>query len=159
LRSSASATDLQATVTEVRPGATEEEYITSGFLNTTDRALGAGTTTLDPVPTYLKADHRSLRAGRYTLVRIPIDPIGHVFRAGTRLRVVLSAPGGDRPAWAFAAPSTGGKVLDTVGLGAVAASSLVVNVVSGVPAPAALPMCGSLRGEPCRAYAPLGNQG
>jgi hypothetical protein len=30
--------------------------------------------------------------------------------------------------------------------------------VHGVVAPAALPACGALRGEPCRAYSPLGNQ-
>jgi hypothetical protein len=40
----------------------------------------------------------------------------------------------------------------------VAASALVVNVVSGVSATATLPACNSLRGEPCRAYVAEGNQ-
>jgi hypothetical protein len=43
-------------------------------------------------------------------------------------------------------------------LGAAAGSSLVVNMVSGVQAPAAMPVCGALRGEPCRPYKALGNQ-
>ncbi|MGH9045826.1 MAG: CocE/NonD family hydrolase C-terminal non-catalytic domain-containing protein, partial [Acidimicrobiales bacterium] len=158
LKSSAPVTDLQATVTEVRPGDREEEYVTSGFLDSADRTLGASSSELDPVPTYLGSQRRPLPRGRYTLVRIPIDPIGHVFRAGTRLRIVISAPGGDRPSWAFLTPNTADRVLDTVALGGVAGSSLVVNVVPGVAAPAAMPACGALRGEPCRPYRPLGNQ-
>ena len=45
----------------------------------------------------------------------------------------------------------------TVGLGGAAASALMVNVVPGVAATATLPTCGTLRGEPCRAYVPEGN--
>jgi len=158
LKSSALVTDLQVTVTEVRPGDTEEEYVTSGFLRSSNRTMAAGTAELDPVPTYLGKDLQALPRGRYTLVRIPIDPIGHVFRAGTRLRIVISAPGGDRPSWSFQTPKTDNKVLDTVALGPAVGSSLVVNTVFGVEAPAAMPACGALRGEPCRPYAALGNQ-
>jgi hypothetical protein len=159
LRSSARVTDLQVTVTEVRPGYTEEEYVTSGFLRSSNRTLAVGSTALDPVPTYLGADRRALPAGRYTLVRIPVDPIAHVFRVGTRLRIVISAPGGDRPSWEFATPKTDDRVTDTVAMGPGLASSLVVNTVPGVQAPAALPVCGALRGEPCRPYAAMANQG
>ena len=159
LRSTASVTDLQVTVTEVRPGATQEEYVTSGFLRSSDRTLSGGSTVLDPVPTYLKADRRSLPHGRFTLVRIPVDPIAHTFRAGTRLRIVVSAPGGDRPSWTFDTPATHGGVVDTVALGGTSGSSLVVNEVAGVVPSSTAPACGALRGEPCRAYAPLGNQG
>jgi len=45
-----------------------------------------------------------------------------------------------------------------LGLGGLAASSLVVNVVTGVTATTTLPACGALRGEPCRAYQALNNQ-
>ena len=159
LRSTAPVTDLQVTVTEVRPGETQEEYVTSGFLRSSDRTLSAASTVLDPVPTYLTADRRSLPRGRFTLVRIPVDPIAHTFRAGTRLRIVISAPGGDRPSWTFDTPATHGAVVDTVALGGTQGSSLVVNEVGGVVPSSALPACGALRGEPCRAYAPLGNQG
>jgi hypothetical protein len=159
LKSSAPVTDLQVTVTEVRPGETQEEYVTSGFLRSSNRTLSAGSTPLDPVPTYLTADRSALPAGRFTLVRVPIDPIAHTFRAGTRLRIVLSAPGGDRPSWVFDTPATHGKVLDTVALGGPQGSSLVVNEVGGVVPTSGIPVCGALRGEPCRAYTPLGNQG
>jgi len=35
---------------------------------------------------------------------------------------------------------------------------LVVDEVGGVVPTATLPACGALRGEPCRAYVPAGNQ-
>ena len=158
LRSTAPDTDLQVTVTEVRPGETQEEYVTSGFLRAGYRTLSASSTVLDPVPDYLKSDRANLPAGRYTLVRIPIDPIAHTFRAGTRLRIVISAPGGDRPSWAFDTPATHGSVTDTLSLGGATASSLVVNVVHGVDPTTAMPACGALRGEPCRPYSKMANQ-
>ncbi len=158
LESTARVSDLQVTVTEVQPGETEEEYITSGFLRSSNRTLSAVSTILDPVPTYLASDRRNLPRGRFDLVRIPIDPIAHTFRAGTRLRIVISAPGGDRPSWTFDTPATNNSVIDTVGLGGVDGSSLVVNEVHGVVPNTTLPTCGALRGEPCRAYSRLGNQ-
>jgi hypothetical protein len=158
LKSTAPVTDLQVTVTEVRPGETQEEYITSGFLRSSNRTLTAASTALDPVPTYTASDRRNLAVGRYTLVRIPVDPIAHTFRAGTRLRIVISAPGGDRPSWTFATPATHNSVVDTLALGGTAGSSFVVNEVSGVVPTAALPVCGALRGEPCRPYRLEGNQ-
>jgi len=158
LRSTASDTDLQATVTEVRPGETQEEYVTSGFLHAGYHTLSPSSTVLDPVPAYLKSDRANLPAGRFTLVRIPIDPIAHSFRAGTRLRIVISAPGGDRPSWAFETPATHGSVTDTLSLGGSMPSSLVVNVVHGVNPTATMPTCGALRGEPCRPYSKMANQ-
>jgi predicted acyl esterase len=171
LKSTAAVTDLQVTVTEVRPeglctdqtaGCTNssplEQYITSGFLRSSNRTLTAASTALDPVPTYLASDKKNLPPGRFTLVRIPVDPIAHTFRAGTALRIVISAPGGDRPSWTFQTPATHNQVLDTVSLGGASGSTLVVNQVAGVVPTPTLPACGALRGEPCRAYQPLGNQ-
>jgi predicted acyl esterase len=155
LKSSAPVTDLQVTVTEVPPGEKQEEYVTSGFLRSSNRTLAPGSTELDVIPTYLASDRQNLPAGQFTLVRIPIDPIAHTFRAGTRLRIVISAPGGDRPSWSFQTFQTHGSVVDTVQL---ARSSLVVNVVSGVTPTPGLPACGALRGEPCRDYSLMSNQ-
>jgi hypothetical protein len=170
LKSTAPVTDLQVTVTEVRPGCTagetcsqspasgQEEYITSGFLRSSNRTLSSLSTALDPVPTYLASDKRNLPAGTFTLVRIPVDPIAHTFRAGTSLRIVISAPGGDRPSWTFETAATHNKVVDTVALGGNDGSSFVVNEVAGVTPTATSPACGALRGEPCRTYVPEGNQ-
>ena len=65
------------------------------------RSTPPDSTALFTDPTYLATDARNLSADRYSLVRIPIDPIAHTFRPGTELRVVISAPGGDRPQWTF----------------------------------------------------------
>jgi predicted acyl esterase len=155
--STSTVVDLQATITEVRPGAGQEEYVTSGFLRTSNQVDPLPSSKLFTVPSYLAVDAKSLSAARYTLVKVPIDPIAHTFRAGTELRVVVSAPGGDRPSWQFATVDNGSQTA-SVGLGGLAASSLVVNVVNGVTATPTLPTCGSLRGEPCRAYQALNNQ-
>jgi hypothetical protein len=148
--------DIQATVTEVRPGAGQEEYVTSGFLRSSNRVDRPSSTRLFTVPTYLRADARSLTPTKYSLVKIPIDPIVHTFRTGTELRVVVSAPGGDRPSWAFASIDRGQTA--SVGFGGSAASGLTVDVARSVTATPSLPSCGSLRGEPCRAYLAEGNQ-
>ena len=69
---------------------------------------------------------------------------------------MISAPGGDRPTWAFATLDHGQQA--TVRTGGVQPSTLVVDTVHGVTATASLPACGSLRGEPCRSYQDEGNQ-
>jgi uncharacterized protein len=148
--------DFQATITEARPQATQEEYVTSGFLRSTNQVDAPGSTALFTAPTYLPQDARHLSPKTYELVKIPIDPIVHTFRPGTELRVVISAPGGDRPVWTFATLDHGQHA--TVGLGGVAPSALHVNVVHGVDATATVPGCGALRGEPCRALVAAGNQ-
>jgi hypothetical protein len=140
--------DFQATITEVRPQAGQEEYVTSGFLRSTNQVETSGSTRLFTAPTYLPQDARHLSSDHYELVKVPIDPIAHTFRPGTALRVVISAPGGDRPVWAFGTLDKGQRT--TVGLGGVAASALTVDVVHGVEAAPTLPECGALRGEPCR---------
>jgi uncharacterized protein len=153
VRSATPVEDFQATITEVRPLADQEEYVTSGFLRSSNQVDNPDSTALFTDPTYLGAESRDLSPTRYTLVRIPIDPIAHTFRAGTALRVVVSAPGGDRPIWEFDTIDNGQQSI--VGLGGWTPSALVVNEVSGVSATATLPPCGALRGEPCRAYTPL----
>jgi hypothetical protein len=148
--------DYQVTVTEARPRASQEEYITTGFLRSSNQDDLARSTRLFTEPSYLARDARTLSAHAYRLVKIPVDPIAHTFRPGTELRIVISAPGGDRPSWEFATLDRGQSA--TVGLGGIAASTLVVNSVNGVKSTPTLPTCGSLRGEPCRALRPAGNQ-
>ena len=156
VKSSTPIVDLQATITEVRPGDHQEEYVTSGFLRSSNRRDTAHSTALSTDPTYLAADGRNLSPSRYSLVKIPIDPVAHTFRPGTALRVVLSAPGGDRPVWTFATLDHGQT--STVGLGGSTASFLTLNVVTAVVATGSTPVCGTLRGEPCRTYVAEHNQ-
>ncbi|HXY28059.1 MAG TPA: CocE/NonD family hydrolase, partial [Acidimicrobiales bacterium] len=157
VRASAPVEDFQATITEVRPDSGDEEYVTSGFLRSTYQVDGPDSTTLFTDPVYRLGASRYLSSTRYSLVRIPIDPIAQTFRTGTALRVVLSAPGGDRPVWEFDTLDKGQQA--TVGLGGITPSSLTVDVVHGVVPTATLPTCGTLRGQPCRAYVAENNQG
>jgi uncharacterized protein len=152
VRSATPVEDYQATITEVRPTSGQEEYVTSGFLRSSNQVDNRDSTSLFTDPTYLGDDARDLSPTTYSLVKIPIDPIAHTFRAGTELRVVISAPGGDRPIWEFDTVDNGQQA--TAGLGGATPSALVVNEVSGVIPTATLPACNSLRGEPCRAYVP-----
>jgi predicted acyl esterase len=156
VESSTPVLDIQATITEVRPAASQEEYVTSGFLRSSNQVDLAASTPIFTMPSYLAADAQSLSPTTYRLVKIPIDPIVHTFRAGTELRVVVSAPGGDRPSWTFDSVDSGQSA--TVGLGKVTPSALVVRSVRNVTATPTLPTCATLRGEPCRAYVAEGNQ-
>jgi predicted acyl esterase len=159
LKSSARDTDLQVTLSEVRPDG-NETYIQNGWLRGSHRKLDAARSTiLDPFPTHLKGDAAPLPHGAFTLVRVPIYPVAHAFRAGSRIRVTVQAPGGDRPRWAFASVDNG-RTVNTIGLGARRASSLVLPVVAGATAQGTpLPAATALRGEPNRAYTAASNGG
>ena len=156
VKASAPVEDFQATITEVRPSTAQEEYVTSGFLRSSNQVDAADSTALFTDPTYQPGQAKRAVAELVLVGEDPDRPHRPHLPAGHRARVVISAPGGDRPVWEFDTLDTGQQA--TVGLGGHAPSALVVNVVGGVQATTALPACDSLRGEPCRAYQPEGNQ-
>jgi hypothetical protein len=159
LKSSAKDTDLQVTLSEIRPDG-QETYVQNGWLRASHRKLGSESTATQPEPTHLAQDAAKLPKGKYTLVRVPLLPVAHAFRAGSRIRVTLQAPGGDRPRWAFNTLETKGKTKNTVSLGGARASKLVLPVLTGVNAKGTpLPAPTALRGEPNRAYVPAANGG
>jgi predicted acyl esterase len=159
LRSSAADTDLQVTLTEVRPDGLET-YVQSGWLRASHRKLDKKTTTkTDPRPTHLEADAAPLPAGEFTKVRVEIFAVAHAFRAGSRVRISVEAPGGDRTRWAFNTPATGGLVANDIARTAKQASRVVLSVVPGIEVPPGLPPCPGLRGQPCRTYEPATNGG
>jgi predicted acyl esterase len=159
LRSSARDTDLQVTLSEVRPDG-RETYVQNGWLRASHRHLNARrSTALDPVPTHLARDSAPLPKGRRSLIRVPIYPVAHAFRAGSRIRVTVEAAGGDRPRWAFATLDRG-KARNSIALGGARASSLVLPVLAGASAQGTpLPGPTALRGQPSRAYVPASNGG
>jgi uncharacterized protein len=154
VKASAPSVDLQATISEVRPDGSET-FVQSGWLRADERALDASQSTLlDPIPTYEAKDVRPLPAGRYTEVTIPLYYEGHAYRRGSRIRLTISAPGGDQPIWAFTQtrPSRPAKVW--IGHSRAMPSRLILPIVPGVRVPTGLPPCPGLRGEPCRPYRP-----
>ena len=159
LKSSARDTDLQVTLSEVRPDG-NETYVQNGWLRASHRKLDRKrSTVLDPFPTHLEQDAAPLPKGRWTLVRVPVYPVSHAFRAGSKIRVTIQAVGGDRPRWDFDTVDKG-STRNTVALGGARASSLVLPVLSGATAKGTpLPGATSLRGEPNRAYKAASNGG
>jgi hypothetical protein len=157
LRSSAPDTDLEVVISEVRPDG-EETYVQSGWLRASHRTLDTDATTeLLPVPTHTRRDLADLPAGKDSLVRVPLFPFGHVFREGSRVRVTVQPPGGNRPLWAFDALAPAGAVTDRIARTVAHASRVVLPVVEEIDVTTPLPACGALRGQPCRDYVPATN--
>ena len=158
LKASSPDTDLEVTISEVRPDGTEI-YVQSGWLRASQRALDTtASTDLTPVYTNAEADAADLPPTEFTLARVAVFPFAHPFRAGSRLRLTIDAPGNNRAIWAFRTIAAGEKV--EIAHDTDHPSRLVLSVVPGVAVPKdAPPACGSLRGQPCRTYVPAANGG
>lgn len=148
LRSDAPDTDLQVTLTEVRPDG-KETYVQTGWLRASVRALDpARSTELQPRITMLERDAAPLPPGTFTPVRIELYPFAHAFRAGSQVRIIITAPGGDRFRWGF--QTLPGTQTNEIARSVGRPSSVVLPVVAGVTVPTPLPPCPGLRAQPCR---------
>ncbi len=150
-------TSVQVTLTEIRPDGLEQR-LQSGWHRPAHRAE-------DPVLsdelhvdyTFRPEDHMLLEPGEWVDFRVPIYPVTHVLRVGSRLRLQISTPGRDHPFWCFDNPTVAGA-RHGVGVGGTHASALVLPVwVQGVPHPEDHPPAGSLRGQPVRDAEPIRN--
>lgn len=148
VRSTAADTDIEVTLSEMRPDG-QEVYVQSGWLRASHRHLDRDRSTpLRPWHTHLADDAAPLPGGKLVPVRVELFPFAHVFRPGSRLRISVEAPGGNRPFWTFdALPGTS---INEVGHSRRYASRVVLPVIPGVDAPDARPPCPSLRAQPCR---------
>ena len=156
LQSSAADADLQATLTEVRPDG-QEVYVQSGWLRASARKLAPEQTALWPAHTHLAPDAAPLPAGTWSAVRVGIPSLGHVFRAGSRVRLILDTPGGSRAVWLFQVKPLPAGTRHRIAHSATSPSAVVLPLLPGVKAPAQRPACPSLRGQPCRPYMQLAN--
>jgi len=158
VRSSKPRVDLQATVTEVRPDG-KEVFVQSGWLRGDMRKLDRRKSKpLEPVLSLRKEDRKPLPKNSFVKATIPLYYQGHAYRAGSRIRVTISAVGGDQPVWAFAEARPKGTARVDIAHGAKRPSRLTLPVVPGVDPPDALPPCPSLRAQPCRDYKPFANK-
>jgi uncharacterized protein len=157
VKASAPSVDLQVTVSEVRPDGMET-FVQNGWLRANERKLGPTSTLLTPVPTYKAADVRPLPRGRFAEVTVPLYYEGHAYRRGSRIRITVSAPGGDQPVWGFSQTRPTGRAMVQIAHSRRFPSRLVLPVVPGVSVPTPLPPCPGLRGEPCRAYHAYSNR-
>jgi predicted acyl esterase len=148
--------DLQVTVSEVRPDG-KEVFVQSGWLRATGRKLDKKKSTkLEPVLSLRKKDDHPMPKGKYTELTVPLYYQGHVYRAGSQIRVTISAVDGDQPIWAFA-EATGNGANISIAHSPDMPSQLLLPQVNGVDVPTGLPPCPGLRAEPCRDYVPYAN--
>jgi predicted acyl esterase len=156
VRSQVPDADLEINVIEIRPDG-QERYVQTGWLRASLRALASNATELWPEHTYKQADEALLVPGQWTSARIGVPSFGHVFRAGSRIRVTVDTPGDSRAAWTFALKTFPGTVTYDIAHAASMPSSVVFSVLDGVASSTPMPACPSLRAQQCRKYAPYTN--
>jgi hypothetical protein len=148
LASTAADTDLQVTLSEVRPDG-GETYIVRGWLRGSHRKLDtAASTPLRPVQTHLESDAQPLQPGVPTPVRVELFPFAHTIRRGSALRLIVDAPTGMTGFWGFDFLKT--PAVDTIYHDHAHPSRLVVGVIPGERAQTGLPACDALQNQPCR---------
>jgi predicted acyl esterase len=157
VRSSTPNVDLQATISEVRPDG-KETFVQNGWVRGNERKLDATKSTLlEPVLSLRAQDVSPLPRNQFVEVTIPLYYEGHVYRAGSRVRVRIAAPNGDQPIWSFGETEPAGPAQVAIAYGRKTPSRLILPMVPGGAAPTGLPPCPGLRGEPCRDYQPFAN--
>jgi hypothetical protein len=167
VKSSTPDVDLQATVSEVRPDG-NETFVQNGWIRASERKLATTSnnifkqkpTVLQPIPTMLPSDVEPMPAEQFVPVTIPLYFEGHAYRAGSRIRVTITAPNGTQPIWSFSHTQPAGTTAtESIAFSSSMPSSLTLPIVPGVSVPTGTPACPSLRNEPCRSYQAFVNNG
>jgi len=152
LRSTAADSDVQVTLTEVRPDG-KEFFVQAGWLRASHRRVEESMSSeLRPFHTSLQEDAEPLPDGAFAETRVELYPFAHIFRLGSRLRLIIDAPGASRPFWKFEALPADGPTTNSIALSQAMPSRVVLPVVPNITVPPAFPPCPSLRGQPCRTY-------
>lgn len=142
-------TDVMVALHDVYPDG-RVQFVQRGFLRASHRRLEEGRSTLfDPV---LQHDHEEqLAPGRAHELRIGLLPVGHAFREGHRLELVITAPPPVHIAvdhWGFA--GLHGAAVNTVHHSPDHPSRLLLPRLPGARAQAPEPDCAAVAGQPCR---------
>jgi predicted acyl esterase len=165
VKSSTPDVDLQATVSEVGPDG-NETFVQDGWLRASERALAKTSTNifkqeptlLEPIPTFKR--NTPMPAGKFVPITIPLYFEGHVYRAGSRVRLTIAGPNGTQPIWSSTETQPAGETAQvSIEFSPTKAASLILPIVPGVSVPTAQPACPSLRNEPCRPYQAFVNNG
>ncbi len=146
LSATAANTDLQVTVSEVRPDG-QEMFVQRGWLRASKRALDAGRSSeLRPYQTFLKNDESMLQPGVPVLARVEINKFAHVFRKDSSIRVTIDTPS-KTGYWVFGNDKTAS--VNTVWHDSSRPSSIVLGYLPYKHEPS-LPSCEKTLRQPCR---------
>jgi predicted acyl esterase len=160
LRSESAEANLEIVLSEITPDG-DEVRIQNGVLNAGFRKIDtARSDDFEIQVFYGYDDYQAVPVGEWINVKVPIFPVVTPLRAGSRLRVQINTPGGDLPLWFFENRDPGGEDVGyAIGRGGAVASSILLPVLPAgtVEVPAERPICGALRGQPCRPYVELEN--
>jgi putative CocE/NonD family hydrolase len=141
--STATDTDLQLMVSEIRPDG-QEQFVANGWVKLSHRKLDAAhSSALRPQQTDLEADAQPLTPGVPVLVRAEIQPFDHVFRAGSALRFSIDVP-------STSLAGQPGVATNTLHHTPAMPSAIVLGELPGARARTPLPACADLLNQPCR---------
>lgn len=141
-------TDFEVTLSEIRPDG-YEVFVQQGWLRASHRMEDSALSTpLRPYHTHRLTDAALLIADLPTKVRIEIFPFGHVFRAGSRIRIGITAPHTYPDLWGFATLPLPAR--NTIYMSQPYPSSVALPLLAGDTARASYPPAGSLRNQPFR---------
>ena len=114
----------------------KETFVQNGWIRTKARKLDdAKSTELEPVPSFRQEDFQDMPSDQFVPVTIPLYYEGHMYRAGSRIRVRISAPNGDQPIWSFGEADPAGQANVAIGYGGSMPSRLLLPVIPGVEPP------------------------
>ena len=148
LSTTQSDTDVQVTLTDVRPDG-QEEYVQRGWLRLSDRALDQRRSTPHlPVRCDRPECIDALTPDVPVLGRVELTKVTYAFRAGSRIRIWIDTPSatGANDFDHSSLPAT-----DKIWHDAMHPSRIVFGTLKNVEVPPTRPACGSALMQPCRA--------
>lgn len=147
LSSTATDTDLQVTLTELRPDG-QEVFIQRGWLRASDRAVDPNASTaVRPVLLDKPGTTVALTPDKPVLARVEINKFSHPFRSGSRIRIWIDAPS-DTGEFGFDDVSVRAK--NTIWHDEAHPSKLVIGILPDIMPPSERARCGEMLKEPCR---------
>jgi len=148
VRSTAADTDFQVTLTEVRPDG-QEVYVQRGWLRASHRQLRQSRSTkLRPYHRHAGRAVAPLSPISPTRLRVELNPIGHVFRRGSSIRIYVEAPTGTTGLFGF--DYLKDSATNTILYGRGQRSRVVLGFVPGGGSKRPYWECDTVMSQPCR---------
>jgi predicted acyl esterase len=101
-----------------------------------------------PWHTHQASDQAPLPTDEFARLRVELFPFGHVLREGSRVKVGVETPGGNRSLWGFQLnphPAT-----DTVAHSTTEPSNIALPLLPTESTTTEYPACGTVSNQPCR---------